>query len=161
MGLTLSGNFKDTSFSDVISVLRQQQASGTLVCTVRSFEKSVVMKRGEIIFASSSDERDRLGEVMIQAGKLTRQQLNRALDIHRKTAGLKKIGAIFVENGYVAPKDLFNCLKLQIRGIIQKLFSLSEGTYRFDETMPREVISLQINMEELLREVIEQMKKGA
>lgn len=160
MGLTLSGNFKDTSFSDVIAVLRQQRATGTLVCVSQSFEKNVVVKNGEIIFASSSDERDRLGEIMIHAGKLTRLQLNKALDIHQKSAGLKKIGAIFVENGFIAPKDLFNGLKLQVRGIIQKLFFESEGTYRFDETLPVDVIPLQINMEDLLRGVVEQMRRG-
>ena len=160
MGLNLSGSFKEISFSDVLAVLRQQQASGTLVCVARSVEKSVVVKNGWIIFASSKDEQDRLGEIMIQAGKITRVQLNKAVNIHQKSAGLKKIGAIFVENGFVAPKDLFNGLKQQVRKIIQSLFLLNEGTYRFDDTLPPDVIPLQINMEDLLREVVEQMRKG-
>ena len=160
MGLNLSGSFKEISFSDVIAVLRQQQASGTLVCVARSVEKNIVVKDGQIIFASSKDEQDRLGEIMVQTGKITRAQLNKAVNIHKKSAGLKKIGAIFVENGFVAPKDLFNGLKQQVRKIIQSLFLLNEGTYRFDETLPPDVIPLQINMEDLLREVVEQMRKG-
>jgi hypothetical protein len=97
---------------------------------------------------------------MVRSGKITRSQLERALKLHKKSAGLKKIGAIFVENGFVTPKDLFNGLKLQVRGIIHSLFHLTEGPYRFDERMPADVIPLQINMEELLREVIQQMKQG-
>lgn len=159
MGMKLSGRFSETSFSDIVAVLRKQKASGTLVCTVRDIEKSVVIKDGQIIFASSQDEQDRLGEVMVQAGKLTRSQLNKALGVHLKSSGLKKIGAIFVESGYIAPKDLFNGLKLQVRRIIQSVFLLNEGAYRFDETMPPGVIPLQIDMEDLLREVIEQMKR--
>jgi len=159
MGLTLSGNFKETSFSDVIAVLRQQQATGTLVCSAQSAEKNIVVKNGQIIFAFSNDEYDRLGEIMVQTGKITRQQLDMALDMHQKSAGLKKIGAIFVESGFVAPKDLFNGLKLQVRKIIQSLFLLNEGTYHFNEILPPDVIPLQINMEDLLREVLGQMKK--
>jgi hypothetical protein len=86
--------------------------------------------------------------------------LNKALAMHKKSSGLKKIGAIFVELGYVAPKDLFAGLKQQVRNILHSLFSVEEGAYQFTENIPSDVIPLQINIEELLREVIQQMKEG-
>jgi len=159
MAFSLTGNLIETPFTDVITVLRQQKATGTLTCGSGIAARSVYVKSGQIIFATSQSERDRLGEVMVADGKITRSQLERALSLHKKSAGLKKIGAIFVENGFVTPKDLFNGLKLQVRGIIRQLFLMTEGPYQFDEVMPPEVIPLQINMEELLKEVIEQMKQ--
>lgn len=160
MALTLSGNLSDKPFSDILAVLSLQKASGTLTCGSGNTARSVHVKGGQIIFATSMSEKDRLGEVMVSAGKITRGQLEQALAQHQKSAGLKKIGAIFVENGYVTPKDLFNGLKLQVRGIIRNLFLMAEGPYQFDERMPSDVIPLQIDMEDLLREIIEQMKKG-
>jgi hypothetical protein len=160
MALSLSGNLIETPFSDVIAVLRQQKATGTLTCGTGTDEKSLYVKNGHIIFATSKDERDRLGEIMVKDGMITRSQLDRALKFHRSSAGLKKIGAIFVENGFVSPKDLFNGLKMQVRGIIHSLFLLTEGPYKFEEVLPADVIPLQINIEELLREVIEKMKQG-
>ena len=160
MALSLSGNLIETPFSDVIGVLRQQKATGTLTCGTGDGEKSLYVKNGHIIFATSKDEQDRLGEIMVKVGMITRSQLNRALKLHLNSAGLKKIGAIFVENGFVSPKDLFNGLKMQVRGIIHSLFLLTEGPYKFKEVLPADVIPLQINMEELLREVIQQMKQG-
>jgi len=160
MALSLSGNLTETPFSDVISKLCQQEATGTLTCRAKSTEKSVYLKNGQIIFSTSKDENDRLGEIMVKNGKITRSQLERSLDLHRKSAGLKKIGAIFVENGFISPKELFNGLKLQVRGIIHSLFLLTEGTYQFEERLPADTIPLQINMEDLLREVIQQMKQG-
>src|SRR5512137_658636 len=148
MALTLSGNLIEKPFSDIISVLQLQKATGTLTCGAGSDARSVYVKNGHIIFATSRDERDRLGEVMVAAGKISRSQLERALSLHQKSAGLKKIGAIFVESGFVTPKDLFNGLKLQVRGIIRHLVLMTEGPYQFDEGMPAEVIPLQINMEE-------------
>ena len=160
MALSHSGNLNETPFSDVIAKLCQQEATGTLTCRAKSTEKSVYLKNGQIIFSTSKDENDRLGEIMVKNGKITRSQLERSLDLHRKSAGLKKIGAIFVENGFISPKELFNGLKLQVRGIIHSLFLLTEGTYQFEERLPADTIPLQINMEDLLREVIQQMKQG-
>ena len=160
MALSLSGNLIETPFSDVIAVLRQQKATGTLTCGTGTDEKSLYVKNGHIIFATSKDERDRLGEIMVKIGKITRGQLDRALKLHKNSAGLKKIGAIFVENGFVSPKDLFNGLKMQVHAIIYSLFLLTEGPYTFEERLPANVIPLQINMEELLREVIQQMKQA-
>ncbi len=160
MPLTLSGNFSDTPITDVISILRLQKATGTLTCTAAAVEKSLYVEGGQIIFATSKDERDRLGEVLVREGMITRIQLERSLQAHRKSAGVKKIGAIFVENGYVSPKDLFNGLKVQVRTIILSLLLMHEGHYRFEEQLPADVIPLPINMEDVLRDVIQQMKKG-
>ncbi len=158
MALTLSGNLSQTPLTDILSTLRQQKATGTLTCDTDTGAKCLYVQDGQIIFATSKDEHDRLGEVMVREGKITRAQLERALQTHQKSAGIKKIGAIFVENGYVSPKDLFNGLKVQVRTIISSLFLLNEGAYRFDERLPPDVIPLPLNMEELLREIIQHMK---
>ena len=155
-----TGNFRETPFSDVVMLLQQQAATGTLTCMAGGYEKSVCLKSGHIIFATSQDVRDRLGEIMVSTGKITRRQLDKSLELHAKNAGLKKIGAIMVENGFVTPKDLYNALKYQVRIIIYSLILLTEGTYRFAEILPPDVIPLQIDMEELLRDVIHQMKQG-
>ncbi len=160
MPLTLSGNLSDTPLTDVISILRLQKATGTLTCRAGDVEKCIYVQGGQIIFATSKEERDRLGEVLVREGKITRPQLERSLQTHRKSAGVKKIGAIFVESGYVSPKDLFNGLKTQVRTIIHSLFLLHEGSYHFEEQLPSDVIPLPINMEEVLRDVIQQMKRA-
>jgi hypothetical protein len=161
MTLSLSGNFQETCLADVLEVLRLQKATGTLVCRCSGTEKSVHVQQGKIIFAASTDPQDRLGEILVKSGKLRQDHLDAVLQLHRKNAGLKKIGALLVENGFVSPKDLFNGLKLQVKGIIHGLFLRDDGEYRFEERLPSDVIPLQLNMEELVQEVIQQMKKGA
>lgn len=160
MAIALSGDLTATPFTDVLSVLRLQKATGTLTCTIAGAEKQVHVKSGQVIFAVSRDERDRLGEIMVANGGITRPQLNKALDAHRKSAGLKKLGAIFVELGYVGPKDLFNGLKDQVHKIVESLLLAEEGPYQFAENLPPDIIPLQINMDELVRQVIQKMKQG-
>lgn len=153
MALLLSGNFIQTPFLDVLTILRLQKATGTLTCIIKNCEKQVYVKNGQIIFATSQDERDRFGETLVNIGMITRSQLNIVLEHHRKSSGIKKIGAIFVEHGFLTPKELFFGLKAQVRGILHSLLLVAEGDYKFEETIPPDVIPLQINIDELMREV--------
>lgn len=159
MALTLSGNIQDTPLPDVLEGLRIMKATGTLVVRPGNAQKTLYLDEGKIVFAASTDTRDRLGEVMVKAGKLTRANLETALQISKRTAGFKKLGAILVENGFVSPKDLFAGLKLQVKEIIYSIFILEEGAYQFDKNLPPDIIPLQINMQELIQEIIERMRK--
>jgi len=159
MALPLSGNFSETPFSDIITVLRLQKATGALACSVSGVRKTVYVKNGQIVFANSTDEKDRLGEVFVKAGMINRDQLASALELHKKSSGLRKTGAILVEMGFLSPKDLFSGLKQQVRGILHSLFIVEEGEFEFSEELPSEVIPLSIDIGELLREVIQQLKE--
>jgi hypothetical protein len=90
---------------------------------------------------------------------LSRANLETALQISKRIAGFKKLGAILVENGFVTPKDLFAGLKLQVKEIIYSIFILDEGAYHFDKDLPPDIIPLQINMQKLIQEIIERMRK--
>jgi len=156
-----SGNIQTTPLSDVLEQLRQHKATGTLTVRNSAAEKCVYMKTGQIVFASSTAVQDRLGEVLVRNGKITRENLDHALSILRKNAGFKKLGAIMVENGLVSPKDLFAGLKIQVKEIIFSLFLLTEGEYGFVDRLPSDIIQLQINFQELIAEIIQRMRQDA
>lgn len=158
MALTISGNIQDTPLPDILEGLKAMKATGALVVQAKDTEKTIFMEDGKIVFAASTDVRDRLGDVLIKAGKLSKENLEQALIISKRTAGFKKLGAILVENGFVKPADLFAGLKIQVRSIISSLFLLEEGVYRFDPKLPPDIIPLQINMQELLQEIIQWIK---
>lgn len=157
MALTISGNIQDTPLPDVLEGLRAMKATGTLVVRAGTVQRSLFLEEGRIVFAASNDTNDRLGEVMVRVGKLTRQNLETALQISKRAAGFKKLGAILVENGFVTPKDLFAGLKLQVKEIIYGIFVLEEGAYRFEPNLPPDIIPLQINIQELIQELIQRM----
>lgn len=159
MALTISGNIQETPLPDILEGLKAMKATGALVVQAGSTQKTIFVEDGKIVSAASSDGQDRLGEVLVRAGKLSRENLERALAISKRIAGFKKLGAILVENGYVKPPDLFAGLKIQVKEIISSIFLLEEGTYRFDPKLPSDIIPLHINMQELIQEIIEWIKK--
>ncbi len=161
MPIPLSGKLKSTPLSDVLEGLRQKKATGTLTVRRDDVAKSIHIKEGQIIFATSTEVRDRLGESLARAGKISRENLEHALQLYKKHAGLKKMGAILVESGLIPPKELFSGLKIQVKDIIFSLFLWPDGDYQFEERLPSDVIQLQINFQELIAEIIARIKKEA
>jgi Domain of unknown function (DUF4388) len=159
MSIALSGKISFTPLHEVLEQLRKRKATGTLTVCSSGIEKSIYVKDGQIIFATSTDGADRLGESLVRSGKLTRDNLDKTLRIYAKGAGLKKLGAILVENGHITPKDLFSGLKVQVKDIIFSLFLWPDGEYRFEDSLPSDVIHLHINIKELIAEIIQRMKQ--
>lgn len=159
MSIPLSGTIQVTPLPDILEHLRQTKATGTLTVRGGVVAKSIYLKGGQIVFAASTDSGDRLGETLVRCCNLSRENLDRALALSNKSAGLKKLGAILVENGFLTPKDLFSGLKTQVKEIIYGLFLWNDGDYRFEERLPADVIQLQINIQDLIAEIIERIKR--
>jgi hypothetical protein len=161
MSIALSGKISFTPLVDVLEQLRQRKATGTLTVTSGEVKKCIFIKTGQIVFATSTSADDRLGEILVRTGKLKPENLVYATQLYNKNAGLKKLGAILVENGLIASKDLFGGLKAQVKDIIFSLVLLNEGDYQFEDSFPSDIIQLQFNFQELIAEIIQRIKQEA
>lgn len=152
-----SGNLRDYDLSQILEFLRSTKKTGILTLTNKGIEKRLFLKDGNIVFASSNQEADHLGDMLLRAGKITKQQFKTSSEILRKTG--KKHGAILVELGYLTPKELFWGLKFQVKEIICSLFLWEEGKFSFEpKPMPQDVIPLPLDHVELIQEVINRIK---
>lgn len=161
MAIPRTGNIPDFPLPAVLEGLQKEKATGTLRVRMREAEKTVHFKDGQIVFAASTAAHDRLGEMLVRTGRLSREHLATALELLKKSGGEKKLGALLVERGFVSPKDLFTGLKAQVKEIIYSLFLVEEAAYRFEAGLPPDTIQLQINFEELLVEIIQRIKQQA
>ncbi|HSQ77829.1 MAG TPA: DUF4388 domain-containing protein [Nitrospirota bacterium] len=157
--LPSSGNIREVPLPVILQDLQTGKATGALIVRRSGVEKCIYVKNGQIVFATSSDSHDRLGEMLVKAGLLSREHLDAALKLYQKNAGFKKIGAILVENGFVSPQDLFTGLKSQVKEILFSLFLWDDAEYSFGERLPPDVIQLQFNLPELIREIIARIKR--
>ncbi len=150
--IPLKGDLKDQSLPSILVHLNSIRATGTLRVRTGAFEKRMYLIEGNAIFASSTYEDDRLGEMLLKAGKINLDQYNRSVEMLKKTG--KRQGAILVELGYLTPKDLFWGVKYQVQEIICSLFQLESGQYEFisGEVPEDEVITLKISMGKLIFE---------
>jgi len=148
------GNIRDYGLPWILTYINRHRKTGTLVIKTITLTKKVYLSKGDAIFASSTYEDDRLGEMLIKAGKITLEQYDSSVQILKKTN--KRLGAILVQLGYITPKDLFWGVKFQVREIICSLFLLEDADYEFveGELPTQEVITLKMSMGNLIYEAV-------
>ncbi len=155
--IPLKGNIREFSIPRILLYLNRKRKTGTLIIKTQTFTKKVYMDKGDAVFASSTYEDDRLGEILVKAKKITIQQLEESVELLKLRK--KRQGAILVELGYLTPKDLFWGVKYQVKEIITSLFTLDYAEYKFIEgTLPEnEVITLKMSMGNLIYEGIKKI----
>jgi tetratricopeptide (TPR) repeat protein len=152
MEIPLKGNIKDQSLVRLLVHLNRNRATGTLSLSTPSFTKKIYLSAGDAIFASSTYEDDRLGEMLLKANRITVEQYDKAVEVLKATR--KRLGAILVDLGYITPKDLFWGVKYQVKEIILSMFQATDADYHFNEgPIPgHEVITLRMSMGNLICE---------
>jgi Domain of unknown function (DUF4388) len=154
--LPLTGKLDNIYLSEILENLQSTQATGILTVERDSQVKSIYLKEGQIVFASSNLESDRLGEMLLKSGKLSRQQYEQSVEALKNTG--KRQGAVLVELGFLTPKELFEGLKYQVLEILYSIFLWKEGRYQFAAgELPRRVIPIQIDPVTLISEAIKRV----
>ena len=158
--LPTTGNIKEHDLAGILMQIQEQKATGSLILQNAESVKSIHLKEGNIVYASSNLPGDRLGEILLQQGKISPEQFSRSVDLLKETG--KQQGAILVEAGYITAKELFEGLKWQVKEIIYSLFMWEEGHYQFvEEELSTQAISLQLDMVELISGVISRIQTAA
>jgi hypothetical protein len=155
--IPLKGNIKKISLPKILTYLHRNRKTGTLVVTTPVFTKKIYLMKGDAIFASSTYEDDRLGEMLVKAGKITMKQYDASVELLKKTG--KRQGSILLELGYLTPKKLFWGVKYQVKEIIYSLFQLEDAEYVFGEveTPLQEAITLKMSMGNLIYEGVKRI----
>src|SRR4030043_2316072 len=95
---------KKFNFPQILVDLYRNQKTGSLTVNTGDVTKKVYMEKGNAVFASSTDEDERLGETLIKLGKITIEQYDRSVELLKETG--KRQGTILVEFGFLPPRDL-------------------------------------------------------
>jgi hypothetical protein len=153
----VAGCLEGISVPDLLWRISRRGKTGVLSVSYDDTTKRVYIQDGKIIFATSSDPDDRLGECLLRDDIITLDQLQRAASRYRPG---KRLGTVLVEIAAITPQDLVNGVVSQVKDIALSLFPLEEGTYRFEEgDLPtQEVITVGMNTEELLLQGIRQVR---
>lgn len=153
----LTGTLKEFHLPEVLLFCSRSQKTGELLLKRGDSEKHLYFTNGKIVFASSSQASDRLGDILLQTGKITEEQYHRAAEIAARTG--KRKGIILVEEGYIQAESLIPALNEQIKEIILGLFEWEKGTFTFRESpLSDEVITANISLIDLLREAVKRQK---
>ena len=154
------GRLEGVSLPDLLWELCRAGKTGVLQLTRQGIRKSVYVKDGSIVFATSGDPNDRLGELLLREGLVTLDQLEAAI---ARLGNGKRLGGLLVEAGHLTPDNLVRAVVRQVREIVLGLFAWEEGEYAFQEgPLPtEEVITLQVRTGEILLQGISGIRSFA
>jgi hypothetical protein len=125
------GSLADTPLAEVFRRIVSEERSGDLQVTTPEAIKTVYFDRGFVVFASSNRKRDRLGESMIEAGRISPHEFAAASELMK--ASRVKFGKALVSSGIVSEEELGHYVAAQANRIVLSLFSAKRGMYSFDE----------------------------
>ncbi|MFI5303555.1 MAG: DUF4388 domain-containing protein [Nitrospiria bacterium] len=155
-----NGNYTFNDLPDLLEGLKSRKTTGVMKLHQNKAVKSLFFKEGNLIYASSSENEDRLGDVLLRFGRITQDHYKLSSDLIKKTG--KRQGSILVEMGVISPKDLFAGLKIQINEIITSVILWEEGgKYEFSEgDLPPNIIPMPIDLSEIVSGVISKLEEG-
>jgi hypothetical protein len=131
--MALEGTIRDFGLPDIFQLIGLQRKTGLLTLTNEKDGESVVVtfEGGMVVMADSSARRleDRLGNVLVKQGKITRERLEEALGMQKQT--LQRLGHILASGSAITTKDLRDALQVQISQIVFRVFRWRDGRYQF------------------------------
>jgi len=129
--MALEGTIKDFGLPDIFQLIGLQRKTGLLTLKNEKETVTVIFENGMVVMADSSQKRleDRLGNVLVKQGKLTKEQLDDVLQVQKAT--LQRLGHILTTGSHITAKDLKDALQLQVSQLVFKVFRWRDGEYHF------------------------------
>ncbi len=142
-------NFDDYKIQEVFYQFYTSGKTGIIkVFFPLNIVKTVYFSDGNIVFATSNSEKDKLTNILIKNNKITKEQLNMALKQMDKSISL---GRNLVNMGLITHKELVWAVKIQVLSIVYSILMLKEGEYSIiDGYLPEGIIKLPFNTLKIL-----------
>jgi hypothetical protein len=125
------GSFAVLPLGDLVELLARLEKTGTLSCERGTVRKTVSLKAGAAVAAASNDPREYLGQLLINYGNLTEEQLTKAFQVQEETK--IRLGKVLTMVGLVAPDVIREVLAIKIRETLLDVFLWDSGVFTFDD----------------------------
>jgi tetratricopeptide (TPR) repeat protein len=133
--MAIEGPLRELALTDVFQLLDLSRKTGTLSIAPeggRHRPALVRFDRGAVVGAELGQAHERLGHLLLRAGKVTEAQIQAARRAQQQSPG-RALGTVLVEQGVVTEDDVRRQLRFQIQEIVFELIQWKEGYFRFEE----------------------------
>lgn len=158
--MTLKGNLKDFSFTQLLNLIHLANKSGALYVEKSGGYSRAIFQNGKLAFFESSDGK----HTFLKA--LTDHQLITAIQhrlLQERLAGMndREAGIYLVNAGYATLEQVLQVLEKEYAERFRHLFSWTDGFFRFEtgEMAPDERIPVRLDLENLIVEGARELKE--
>ena len=155
----LYGDLRLFHVAELMALIASMRKDGILSLHVPHARKVTYFKEGQIVFASSNVEDDRLGEVLWRCGYLSLNQLSQVSDLVEP--GKKKLGKILIDKGILTPRQLYEGICDQVLEVVYSMFHFTGGEFVFVEKKLhlKNTIRLDMSTRDVIREGVRRLQE--
>lgn len=123
----MSGVIEDDAMVvDLLNLLSNSQRTAGFDVIDGALRRTLYLRQGDIIAASSNLPTDRLGHVAYRMGLITETQLAMALKASERG---HKIGNLLIDEGLIQPADLWAAMRSQTEEILSAMVAVRSGRF--------------------------------
>jgi hypothetical protein len=154
--LSIQGSLSEASLPELLASISRSRETGVLNFIDMGRWKAVYFKEGQVVFATSNLQDDRLGEFLLKQGRITIRQF---LEASKLIKPGKRLGAVLVDQDILSPDELFVAINQHVLEIVYSLFEWSRGEYEFvmKELSAEGPVSLDLSTEKVILEGIRRL----
>jgi serine/threonine protein kinase/tetratricopeptide (TPR) repeat protein len=115
--------------------------------------KGLVWQNGEIVFAVSNDQTERLGERLVRQGRISRQQYNKALQ-QQSDQESSNILDTLINLQFLPEQSAASLLTAHVYSISHSIIDWEEGGYAFDASALNQTFKTSLSVGELILESV-------
>ncbi len=158
--VVLSGNLSAFRLPDVLTFLSTTRKAGTLTVGNDGREASLFFNEGNLVFATSNQERFRLGAILLRKRRITEEESSR-IDALMQRGG--RFGELAVREGVLTETQLRDFLKVQVSEIVYDCFAWTGGVFAFtsDLSLPSHAVTISIDLRNLMMEGARRIEEWA
>jgi hypothetical protein len=153
--MAIEGPLRELALSDVFQLLDLSRKTGVLTITSEVRAKPAVVRfdRGAVTSAELPGSTERLGHLLLRAGKVTEADVDTARRAQASRPGTP-LGVLLVEHGVVSIQDVQRQLRFQIQETVYDLIQWKDGYFRFEESPAPtpSPVAVRVSTESLLME---------
>ena len=130
--MSLEGSIKEFGLAEILQLISMQKKSGVVSISHGRESTTLHFDNGQLVFATSINggETKRLGEILVNSGKLTEDNVSESLRIQEMTK--ERIGNLFVSSGHVSTDEVKEALQQQLMDVIFHVLRWKDGRYKFE-----------------------------